>query len=439
VASHAPVAVLLLPLAAFVEMKPPSRIAGALALFLLSSGFLSAAPVIPAQTGSQLLTTTEPTARVSSVRGISAFDGAAIEIISDHPIMPQIRQLDNPSRLVIDLPNAAILNNKTHSDFHSDDVAAIRASQFQKTPPSARVVVDLVRPVTFTWDAAGNRLMVRLRPVHETAKMAPSPSSPQTSLLAAVPLTSAAARTITLAGDRVLAGASVTAGSEISVLRLERGGEVKICPGTTISVTSSQNGRSLMLALGTGVMEAHYALDATADSILTPDFRILLAGPGEFDYGVSADSRGDTCIQALPGNTASVIVSELLGDGTYQVKPTEQVVFHSGHLRAVDRSVTGTCGCPASAPAVMLAAKPSATDPLPPSKANDVHVQVDAPFVFNAKDPLPPAPPPTNEAKLLSTTGVPRPIWNEAALPPPQAPHHGAFSKIRHFFAAIFG
>ncbi|MGA8154252.1 MAG: AMIN domain-containing protein [Terriglobales bacterium] len=426
-------------------MKLPPRISAVFGVLSLASGFLWLLPIARAQSAPELLTTTEFPVRVRSVRGLFEPTGPAIEIISDQPVVPQIRTLDNPSRLVIDLPNATLLNDKKHLDFRISEVAAIRANQFQESPPVARIVVDLAKPVAFTWDAAGNRLMVRLRARQPAVKPAPAPNVDQAARPSAIPVSSASTGAIILAGSRVPDGASVTAGLDPSVLRLQRGGEVKVCPGTTISVTSSKNGRTLMLAMSTGALEAHYALDTTADSIVTPDFRILLAGPGEFDYGVSADSRGNTCIQALPGNTASVIVSELLGDGTYQVKPAEQVMFHSGQLRALDRTATATCGCPAPVPAVMLssnAREQLETAPLPPSKPNDVHIQVDAPFVFNANDPPPPQPPPTHEAELLPPSGLPRPAWFEpAVLPPPQPaePHRSVFGKIRHFFAAIFG
>jgi hypothetical protein len=358
------------------------------------------------------------------------------------------------------------------------------------------VVVDLVKPVGHTWDAAGNRLMVRLRSSDQvTAK---PPSVPAFTLgiqPVAVPLGPGSSGTVVLAGNRAAAGSSVTAGSETSVLRLQRGGEVLVCPGTTVSVTSAQSGNTLMLGMNTGALEAHYKLDASADSILTPDFRILLAGPGEFHYAVSADSRGNTCVRALPGNTASVIVSELLGEGNYQVKPTEQIVFHSGRLNLVDAAVPARCGCPppeipvmraSAAPAVSDAKQPSSMDlaqprdgvkpvtpaasgrpsnvtlpgeaaalppetaPLPPSKPNDVHVQVEAPFVFRAADmpaddpPAPkPAPIPAAQS-LLPVRDLPRPATFETeVLPPAQSQakqiHHGAFAKIKGFFSAIFG
>jgi hypothetical protein len=425
---------------------------------------------------------------------VRVLPGPAVEILSNRPLVPTISNLDNPPRLVIDLPNTDLRNAdlpnadlpitpvsaNSRIDSPGQEIRRVRVNQFQKIPPIARVVVDLVKPVGHSWDAAGNRLMVRLRTADEvTAKPPSAPAFTQGIQPVAVPLGPGSSGIVLLAGGRAAAGSSVTAGSDTSVLRLERGGEVLVCPRTTVSVTSSQSGHGLMFGMNTGALEAHYNLDASADSILTPDFRILLAGPGEFHYAVSADSRGNTCVRALPGNTASVIVSELLGEGNYQVKPTEQIVFHSGRLNLVDTAVPASCGCPppeipvmrasaALAPAVSDARLPSSaqlaqpgdeskpnkpvglppeTATLPPSRPNDVHVQVDAPFVFRAEDlqatkPVP-KPAAIAEAELHPVRDLPRPAsFQIEVLPPPQnqskAAHHGVFARIKGFFSAIF-
>jgi len=457
-------------------MKPGSPSAAAAGVCLLVIAGLMPGN---AQSKPQLLASTEPPTNVRSVRVVASKSGPALEIISDRPIVPVIRKLENPPRLVVDLPNSLLERDKGRIDFRSAEVSGVRANQFQQSPPITRVAVDLAAPITYTWDAAGNRLMIRLHAAQEAAKPAAPPAIAN---VQPAPLPSAGQSSVVLAGSRVPAGSSVTAGSDTAVLRLGRGGEVRVCPGTTVSVTSSQNGRSLMLGMSTGALEANYTLDASADSILTPDFRILLAGPGEFHYGVSVDSHGNTCVQALPGNTASVIVSELLGDGTYQVKPTEQVVFRAGQLKAIDNAVPTSCGCPAPEPAVLrtssepqpvsppaqlptsgrlsqggnfpapatgaATASPSAppavtpeTAALPPSKPDDVHVQVEAPFVFNANDAPPPQPAPRREVQQLPVRELPRPaFFQSVVLPPPEnkSSHHGVFAKIGHFFRAIF-
>lgn len=427
----------------------------------------------------------KPAAVVKSLRIYHEKDGVVVEIALTRKLDPQISKLDGPPRLVIDLPNTLVSLDRKRFAFSGGELSAVRLDQFRNAPPVARAVVDLLSPLNYSWDMDQDKLRIHLR--------APATSQPEGISAggqqpAAIPVTPTSSGSLLLAGSRIGGGSSLTAGSDTAILHLARGGEVRVCPGTTVSVTSSQSGHELMLGMSTGAMEAHYTLNASADSILTPDFRLLLAGPGEFDYAMSVDNHGNTCVRALPGNTASVIVSELMGDGTYQVKPDEQIVFRGGRLAAHDTNIPLNCGCPpprpvvmrasSSAPAVDKAKVPesvslaaektplksmeSATDethadtlptqvevsiahpesaPLPESKPNDVHVQVDAPFVFRAREAASIPPAPVEEVAQLpvlqmdSVAPIPAVV-----LPPPRkkAEHHGFFGKLGGFFAAIF-
>lgn len=256
-------------------------------------------------------------------------------------------------------------------------------------------------------------------------------------------------------GTQVLSGSSVTAGTAPASLRLARGGEVRVCPATSVSISASPSGRELMLGLSAGALEAHYTLAASADSILTPDFRILLAGPGTFHVAVSSDAAGNACVRALENDTASVIVSELLGDGTYQVRPGQTVFFHSGRVSGAD-DAGKPCGCPPP-PATLKAAVPPSppvgsapTAALPQLKPGELQVMVEAPFVFRAEDLPGPAPSPL--IAQLRLTRLPRPdLPPPAVLPPPKpataseaqktAPkpaRKGFFGRVSAFFTGIF-
>jgi hypothetical protein len=454
------------------------NLAFALAAAILAPMAVAAQSTPQAASAPKVRTTTQSSsATVLVVRVVPDKNGPAVEIISTRPLVPEVQKLDGPPRLVIDLPNTNNSLQQKQVDFQlgafrSDPVRSVRIDQFQKRPPVTRVVIDLLKSSEFTWDLAGNLLTVRL---HSTEAAVAKPASVAALTSEAQPVVvpvSTGGSGVEVSLDRFSAGATVTAGTATQILSLGRGGEVRVCPGTTLSVTNSSTGQDLLFGMSTGAFEAHYMLQSSADSVLTPDFRISLEGPGEFHYAISADSRGNTCMRPLPGNTASAMVSQLIGDEKYEVKAGEQVVFRSGNLSAVDAATPADCGCPpASIPVMRAASEVPANDsadpvhlaqpgsmapvevatagpeiaPLPASKPNESHIKIEAPLVFRASD-LPPAQPAAvpeahglTASDSMTSTAMPATI-----LPGPPAKvqadkaHRGFFGRVKGFFGAIF-
>jgi hypothetical protein len=419
-----------------------------------------------------------PTAEVTAVRVVPGDNGPVLAVTSTRPLTPQLQTVENPLRLVIDLPGSTLGVVRKHIPFRNQQIKSIRVNQYQSDPAVTRIVVDLAGPVRYTWDALGNQLNIRMR-ADEGAAAKPESVPALTAGVqpVAVPYAVGSSGSLVESGSRVASGASISAKQETAILRLTRGGEVRVCPGTTVSVATSPSGQDMMLGMSTGSVETHYHLEESSDSVLTPDFRIVLPGPGEFNLAIEADVRGDTCINSMAGSTSSVVVAELLGSGTYEIKPGQQVVFRRGRMESLESPLT-SCGCPppqepvlrASAdPGTVLPEQPAGSTlqldnsteiqgrtprsdpsqtgpesrPIPHAQAGQMKVQVEAPLVFSgkarARAVVPPVP--LSEADILPLTSrQPDPMPALVVLPPnePKKVSKSFFGRVKGFFGSIF-
>jgi hypothetical protein len=259
-------------------------------------------------------------------------------------------------------------------------------------------------------------------------------------------------------GTRVMSGSSIAAGAQSATLKLERGGSMTICPGTNLAITTSQNGRQLMFSMDTGNLEMDYPIGAASDNLLTPDFRLLLPGPGRLHIAVRVSPKGDTCVQSLPANSSAIVISEGMGDASYQVKPNEAVIFNGGRISGAVPT-RESCGCPAPPPTQVAQAMPPQAPPMPAESKSDppppeTHMVVDAPFIYRASDPvdltenvahlrlenkpmnldpvvLPPSP---TSAKPPKPPNTPSTVSGQK----PAQEKHGFFAKLGSFFASLF-
>jgi hypothetical protein len=231
-------------------------------------------------------------------------------------------------------------------------------------------------------------------------------------------------------GTTILSGSSIEAGEQPARLVLNRGGELNICQQTNVSVSASANGRDLMFSFGSGTLESRYKINASSDVIVTPDLRFVITGPGEFDLDIGILPSGDTCVHSYGESTGGVIVNEQMGDSTYQIKPSDFVVFRKGHIADVDANPIATvCGCPhpksiyvahkSEAPAKPQPAPIPDSLKIPLAERNmdpNQHVVVDAPFVFDASAGPPPL---TSRVMHLHVESTPIIALQPAVQPPP--------------------
>jgi len=297
--------------------------------------------------------------------------------------------------------------------------------------------------------------------------------APTTNPIAIVPVDSGATVTgalqVSAGKTLIVANGSVTSADKTTEVTLPRRGMLRVCASTTVKLTSDTSvpaGETpgLMMALDHGAVEADFATVQNSDILLTPDFRILISGPGSAEVKVRLGQRGDTCVDN-PGLSAPyVLVTSVFDGGAYRVQPGQRVMFQHGSLQEVVDQEKEPCGCPTAAtpgsnefPAAQSAGlaplAPAAAPPAPsPAPSPAANVPAATPSAQVPMEPLvyPPLPAPPASTTSASTASASEPAPQEQTAPiaqpsPVPAPtakkpdQPGFFKKIGRFFRRLFG
>jgi hypothetical protein len=284
------------------------------------------------------------------------------------------------------------------------------------------------------------------------AQTAPTPQAPSAEAgpIAIVPLDSKnpdAAAKVTGAfevsqGKAIIAASgSITSSTETTQVILPHRGVLRVCASTTVKLAADSSvpaGETpgLLMAMDHGALEMSFATSfasgQNADILLTPDFRILIGGPGAAEVKVRLGQHGDTCVDNAGVNAPYVLVTSVFDGGNYRVQPGQRVMFEHGSLREVVDQEKEPCGCPPGEPKgneFPLAMSEGLT-PLPAAtpgvaKNGDAQPAPVPPLVYNAAD------------------HAPTPVPVAQPVPPPPAPaakkKPGLFAGVGKFFRRLFG
>ena len=152
----------------------------------------------------------------------------------------------------------------------------------------------------------------------------------------------------------IASNASITSGDQTAVVTLPYRGTLRICASTTVKVAADSSVPAgevpgLMMAMDHGAVEASFATGRNSDFLLTPDFRILIGGPGAADVKVRLGPKGDTCVDNAGVNAPYVLVTSVFDGDDYHVKAGQRVMFQHGSLHEVVDQEKEPCGCPPDA------------------------------------------------------------------------------------------
>ena len=242
---------------------------------------------------------------------------------------------------------------------------------------------------------------------------------------------------------------AITAGVSTTEVTLPHRGVLRVCSATTVKLASDASVpkgeiAGLMMVMDHGAMEASFATGRNSDVLLTPDFRILIGGPGAADVKVRLGQRGDTCVDNAGVNAPYVLVTSVFDGGIYRVQPGQRVMFQHGSIYAVVDQEKESCGCP-------TASRPNSNDfpeaqsagftplaPVGPAGAIPENTPTEATdtFVHKSGEPAP------ETATVVAKHNKPLPPIEPVAKKPHKAKSDkkpGFINRMGHFFRRLFG
>ena len=290
-----------------------------------------------------------------------------------------------------------------------------------------------------------------------------APATPAAAPIAYIKLSPASGVTVagslTVSGSRAAIGSSgsVTAGQSTATLTLPDRGHIRLCATTHVTLTmdpahAAADHSGLMLSLDRGALETDFRTGQDSDVILTPDFRILISGPGQSAVQVRLADHGDTCVDNHGKHPPYVTVTSLFTGQAYRVQPSQRVLFQHGSVSEVVDNESESCGCPPEATRTLgnnafPVAQSAGLEPLPTPPPNAtqpgvVHAQATAALSYSGAA----IPTPSPTAKALNSppatvaSATPQPPTAAQTTPRQAAQKRpGVFHRIGHFFRHLFG
>ncbi|HMG86212.1 MAG TPA: hypothetical protein VK574_10725 [Terracidiphilus sp.] len=242
---------------------------------------------------------------------------------------------------------------------------------------------------------------------------------------------------------------AITSGTGTTEVTLPRRGVLRVCASTTVKLAADASVpkdeiAGLMMVIDHGAVEASFATGRNSDVLLTPDFRILIGGPGAADVKVRLGQHGDTCVDNAGVSAPYVLVTSVFDGGIYRVQAGQRVMFQHGSVTSVVDQEKESCGCPAPLHPntnEFPEAQSAGLSPLPPPGPPGVTpstapTEATDTFVHKSGEP-----PPATDT-ITATGGEP--------VPPVHVPRHklpkvkgdkkpGFMARMGHFFRRLFG